>query len=235
MKVFLSYSFDGEDRELAGCLERLLSSHNILVATGRRLAGGPLTEEIWQLIDDSDGLIALKTRRERVGDPGQNRWRSSPWIDDEYRHAVENSKHAIAMVEDGVEIGGAFQHYERIPFDRSDPLDAFLVLSETLRLWKERIGNRRVVQVRPDELGGVLRASRDLKWRYRFVRDGVRGPWVEAEPVLQPSGTLLYLRGLQDDDTLIEVEILQNQSPRWWSPATSQYISVEMRESEEGP
>ncbi len=235
MKVFLSYSFDGEDRELAGCLERLLSSHNILVAKGRHLAGEPLTPAVWQLIDDSDGLIALKTRRERVGDPGQNRWRSSPWIDDEYRHARDQGKQAIAMVEAGVDIGGAFENYERIPFDRSDPLEAFLALSETLRLWKERIGIRRVVQVRPDDLGGVLRTNRDLKCRYRFVRDGVRGQWVEAEPVLQPSGTLLYLTGVQDDDTLIEVEILQDQSPRWWSPATSQYISIEMRASEEGP
>jgi hypothetical protein len=87
MKVFLSYSFGGEDSDLVQGLERLLSSQNILVAKGRRLAGGQLTDEVRQRIDGSDGLVALKTRRERVGDPGENRWRSSAWIDYEYAHA----------------------------------------------------------------------------------------------------------------------------------------------------
>lgn len=235
MRVFFSYSF-GEDSKFVEGLERLLNSQNISVATGRRLAGEQLTAAIWQLIDDSDGLIALKTRRERVGDPGENRWRSSPWIDDEYKYARNQGKQAIAMVEDGVDYSGAFENYERIPFDRSDPLEAFLRLSETLRLWKERIGTLRVVQILPYDLASVFRTNPDLKCRYRFIRKGVRGQWAETEPILQPNGILLYLRGVHDDDdTFIEVEIHQNQSPRWSSLATSQYISVEMQALEKGP
>jgi len=58
--------------------------------------------------------------------------------------------------------------------------------------------------------------------------------------VSHASGTLFHPRGAQDDDTLIEaeileVEILQNQSPRWWSPVTSQFISVDMRAWEKRP
>ncbi len=235
MKVFLSYSFHGEDSDLVQALERLLSSHNILIDRGRRLGGGQLTPEVRQLIDGSDGLVALKTRRERVGDPAENRWRSSPWIDYEYTHARDQGKYAIALIEDGVESDGPFQDFERIPFRRADPLEAFLALSETLRIWKERVGIQRVVQIRPDELGRVVRTNSDLKCRYRFVsREGARGQWVETEPVLQPSGTLLFLKGVQGDDTLIEVEILQDHSPRWWSPATSQFISIEMRAWEDG-
>ena len=235
MKVFLSYSFSGEDSDVVQGLERLFSSQNVLVATGLRLAGGQLTAEVRQRIDGSDGLVALKTKCERVGEPGEDRWRSKPWIDYEYGHAMDQGKHAIALVEDGVEIAGPFESHERIPFSRTDPLEAFLRLSETLRLWKERIGTHRVVQIRPDDLGVAFRTSRDLQCRYRFVSpQGVRGPWVETEPVLQASGTLLYLRGIKDDDTLIEVEILRNQHLRWWSPATSQFISVDMRAWEEG-
>jgi hypothetical protein len=62
-------------------LERLLSSQNILIAKGRRLAGGHLHPEARQRIDGSDGLVALKTRRERAGNPEENRWWSSAWID----------------------------------------------------------------------------------------------------------------------------------------------------------
>jgi hypothetical protein len=236
MKVFLSYSFSGEDSDLVQGLERLLSSHNILIAKGRRLGGDLLLPEVRRRIDDSDGLIALKTKRERVGDSGEDRWRSSPWIDYEYSHARDHGKQAVALVEYGVETTGPFESYERIALDRTDPLEAFLALSETLRVWKERIGIHRIVQIRPDELGKVFRTSRNLRCRYRFIDgEGNRGDWADAEPIPQASGTLLYLKGIRDDETLIEVEVLQDQSPRWWSRATSQFISVEMQAWEEGP
>lgn len=230
MKVFLSYSFDAADSDLAQGVERLLSSQNILVTKGRRLGGGELNPGVRRVIDDSDGLVALKTRREPLGDPAAHSWRSSPWIDFEYQRAIDQGKQTIAMVEQGVETSGPFQGYERITLDRAEPLEAFLALAETLQRWKDRIGIHRVVQIRPDELGMSLRTNRNLKCRYRFVREGVRGDWVDTQPIPQPNGTLLYLTGVQDDSTLIEVEILQDQMLRWWSLATSQFISVEMRE-----
>jgi len=128
MKVFLSYSFSGADSDLAQGLECLFSSQNVPVVTGRRLSGGQLTPEVRQRIDGSDGVVALKTRRERVSDPSENRWRSSPWIDYEYAHVRDNGKQAIALVEDGIEIPGPFENSERIPFDRADMLEAFLGL-----------------------------------------------------------------------------------------------------------
>ncbi len=231
MKVFLSHSFSNEDRELVGGLERLLSSQDIALDKGRRLGGEQLRPEIWRRIEDSNGLIALMTRRKRVGDPGEDRWRTSTWIDDEYKHAREHGKQAIAMVEHGVEIDGAFENYEHIQFDRSDLLEAFLALSETLWQWKERIGVLRVVQIRPDELGRVFGTNSDMKCRYRFIREGVYGQWIETKPVRAGRGTLLYVRGVPDDDAFIEVQVLENQSLRWFSQAASQYISVEMEES----
>jgi hypothetical protein len=235
MKVFLSHSFAGDDGDLVQCLERLLSSHNVLVVRGRRLAGSQLTPEIKRLIDGADALVALMTRRDRIGDPSQDLWRTSRWIDYEYAHARDQGKHAIALVENGVEGGGPFPDFEKISFDRANLLEAFLALSETLRLWKEHIGIPRVVQIRPDHIGRDFRIHRDLKCRYRFVSgQGVKGQWVETDPVLQPSGTLLYLNGVQGDDTLIEIEILQQESPRWYSPATSQFISIEMTAWEDG-
>jgi hypothetical protein len=65
VKVFLSHSFSSEDRELVQAVERLLNSQDMVVTTGRRLAGGQLHPEIRNRIDNSDGLVALKTRRER--------------------------------------------------------------------------------------------------------------------------------------------------------------------------
>lgn len=238
MMVFLSHSFRSEDSELVRDLERLLSSHNILIIKGSALGGGQLAPEIWRRIDKSDGLIALKTRRKRVGDPVENRWLTGPWIDDEYSYARYKGQRAIAMVENGVEKGGAFENDEQIRFDRSDPLEAFLTLSEILRIWKDQIGNMRVVQIWPGHLGHDFDTNSGMKCRYRFLRKGVRGQWAETDLILKGTGTLLFLRGVRDDDdndTLIEVEILQNQRRCWYSSATSQYINVEMQLWEERP
>jgi hypothetical protein len=231
MKIFLSYSFRNDDSDLAEGIDRLLSSHNVLVAKGARLAGGLLTDEVRRRIESSDALVALMTRRDRLGEDA-GRWQTHPWVRDEYGHARAQGKRAIALAEVGVESDGAYAGYERIRLDRANPLEAFLALSETLRRWKEEIGFQRVAQIRPDELGRLVRTNPRLTCRYRYISGGIRHPWIEAEPVLQPSGTLLYLGGIRDDDILVEVEILQDQRPRWWSLATSQFISVEMRQWE---
>jgi hypothetical protein len=238
MKVFLSHSFGDEDGDLAQDVERLLRSHNILVVRGRRLAGGQLGAEVTSRIDDSHGLVALMTRRDRVGERSQNRWRTSSWIDDEYGYARNQRKPAIALVEDGVETGGLFEGYERIPLDRANPLEAFLALSETIRLWKEQKGFRRVAQLSPDSLSQWFRINGQARCRYRFVsREGVRGPWIDqgVEPIPQPRGALLYLAGIQDDDSQVEVEILQDERVQWWSDARPQYIGIELRTWEGAP
>ncbi|HEY5990157.1 MAG TPA: hypothetical protein VIV12_27790, partial [Streptosporangiaceae bacterium] len=128
MKVFLSYHFRG-DGDLAQAVERLLSSHDALPAKGRRLGGEQLTAEVRRLIENCDGLIALMTRREPLGDG--DRWVTHPWVRDEYGHARATDKPAIALVEDGVEVEGAYAGHEWIPLDRESPLEAFLALSET--------------------------------------------------------------------------------------------------------
>ncbi len=230
MKVFLSHSFSDEDGDLAQNVERLLSSHNILVVRGRRLGGAQVDAEVTRRIDDSHGLIALMTRRDQVGEQSENRWRTSRWIDDEYGYARNQRKQAIALVEDGIETGGLFEGVERIPLDRANPLEAFLALSETLRLWKEQKGFRRVAQLSPDSLSRWFRTNGEARCRYRFVREGVPGAWVDqgVEPIPQPRGALLYLAGIQDDDSQIQVEILQNQRVQWSCYATPQYIGIEM-------
>jgi hypothetical protein len=170
------------------------------------------------------------TRRDQVGERSENRWRTSRWIDDEYGYARNQRKQAIALVEDGIETGGLFEGVERIPLDRANPLEAFLALSETLRLWKEQKGFRRVAQLSPDSLSRWFRTNGEARCRYRFVREGVPGAWVDqgVEPIPQPRGALLYLAGIQDDDSQIQVEILQDQRVQWSCYATPQYIGIEM-------
>jgi hypothetical protein len=119
----------------------------------------------------------------------------------ELGHARSESKLAISLVENGVEVEGAYAEHERIPLDRSNPLDALLALSDAIRIWKEELGLSRRIQIMPPEIGQMLRTTPELVCRYRFVSpEGARSAWRHAEPVPQPTGAILFVSGLRGDD-----------------------------------
>lgn len=235
MEVFLSHSFRDEDGDLVSKVEALLSSHDIRLLTGRRLAGRQVTQEVMDRIKRSDGLIALMTRRETVGDPQQGRWRTHPWVVAElnYARGLPVPIPTIALIEEGVEPEGPYAEHERLHYSSTTLLDAFLALSETLRVWKSRRGRVRMAHLLPDEVGRELRTNHDLQCRFRFVAlDGTKTEWATAEPMPGLGGTILYLNGVRDDTAQVQVEIADQQRTRWWSELTPQSIRIEMRQEQ---
>jgi hypothetical protein len=79
VKVFLSHSFRPEDRHLVAKIDSLLGAQDVLVATGRRLGGAAITPEILRRIETTDALVALLTRRERIGEEEAGRWTTHNW------------------------------------------------------------------------------------------------------------------------------------------------------------
>jgi hypothetical protein len=233
VKVFLSHSFRAEDRHLVATIDSLLGAQDVLVATGRRLGGAAITPEILRRIETTDALVALLTRRERIGEEEAGRWTTHNWVRDEINYARGRAKPAIALVEAGVELDGAYDEHERITFDRDNPLDALLELAETIHVWREGLGVQRQVQIKPDDIGEELRnRENELTCKYRLVSpDGVPGDWRTTKPMLQPGGTILFVDGVLGDDHYIEVEVAgPDGRAQWWSPATAQLINVELRE-----
>ena len=130
-KIFLSFSFRDADRELVGMVDQLVMSHQLTRETGRRLEGQDLTDAIREKINQADGLIALLTRRD-LRDDGN--WTTHDWVRDELNFARQAKLPAIALLEDGVVMSGAFSEHERIHFSRDKLPDALLALSETSRV-----------------------------------------------------------------------------------------------------
>jgi len=227
VRIFLSSTFGDADREIVGQIETLLSSHNVQVVTGRRLGGGALTQQIMERIEGCDGCVALMTKRDQIVDPAEERWNTHPWVTDELNHARGQGVRAYALVENDVEVGGAYQEREWVAFDRAAPLAAFLALTDTIRLWKEDMGMTRVARVSPDDLGRQFRHNQEMKCRYRFVTpNGDRTEWFEAEPIQDTGGTLLHLKSVRNDSDQVEVEVLRNGQPTLISDATPQYLSI---------
>lgn len=227
MKAFLAYRFGDEDRELVGKIETLLNSHDVKVVTGARLGGRVLTPAIKERIASADALVALMTRREPSGASG--RWKTHPWVQRELAHARALKKLTIALLEGGVRIPSGLGQHERIALHRENPADALLALSETVRLWKEELGNPRRLLIKPDAVGQELLATAGLLCRYRFVSpQGIRSTWKLSDPILQPGATVLYVDGVRSDEYCIEVQVLKNRRVAWTSMATAQLISIEL-------
>jgi hypothetical protein len=219
--VFLSSTFGDADREVVGQIESMLSSVDVKCVTGRRLGGRDLTPEVMELIESSDGCVALMTRRERLGEPGPERWATHPWVRDEINHARSRRVSSIALVEEGVSDDGAYRERERIPFCREAPLAAFLALLETIRLWRQEMGSTLTARLSPDDLGRRFRRDRGLRCRYRYVSaDGQRSAWADVEPIPAPGGTLVYLKGVRSDTDQVEVEVLEGDRLIMYSLAT---------------
>lgn len=223
-KVFLAFAFRDEDRGLATNVEQLLASHDVRVTTGARLGGEQLTPAVQARIDQADGLIALLTRRDQKVAGG---WTTHPWVQDELNYARNQHKRAIALVEDGVDVGGMYAQHERIPFDREKPLQALLALSETIGLWKLEAGRTLKVQILPDELARkVGQGNGTFGCRYRFVVQGRYTDWKEVLPVPEPGGTFVYLEGVSDEH-MIQLKV-EDQAMKWESPAVSQWMQVRL-------
>lgn len=219
--VFLSYSFSHtQDLPLVGEIEDLLRCFGVRPETGRHLGGHELLDEIKKIIDRSDALIALATRREEL----QNgKWHTHPWVRDEYTYARAHDIPAIIMIEEGVEIGGAYDRHEYIVFKRDDPAPAFLKLAKTLGLWKNRSGTYLRVRLLPEDISSVAHRA---DCQYQFVERGAQLGWNTADPVNEPGGTFLYLKGVRDG-YLIQVRITHDGQVRQ-SPATDQSMPIEL-------
>jgi hypothetical protein len=228
--VFLSFSFRDDDRDLVSGVERLLASHDVRAVNGRRLGGEALTPAVMTRIEECDGCVALMTRRDQLAAGG---WTTHPWVDDELKHARGRNLPGIALVEDGVQLAGAYAEHERISFRREDPLEAFLALSETIGVWRQQKGGRVLkVQLQPQDVAQqVTRRGNLHRCRYRLTEQGKSSEWREAQPIREIGGVFLYLPNVKDEH-LIEVEIANGRT--WTSPAIGQWLQIQL-EKEAGP
>lgn len=235
-KVFLSSHFnaptdvDKHDTDLADQVQQLIRSHGLFAVTGDVLGGGGLTPEVMALIDESDALIALMTRRGEPISKAPDRYDTHPWVVGEYVHARAKNKPAIALVEDGVSVGGPYGENEHIKYSRERPLEAFLKLSSTIGKWKQQAGRTIAVRLLPDQVAEVLAMATDTpECEYRCVRRGPNPPppWKRTPVFPEQGGMFIFVSGM-DDNSTVQVRATVGGVVHV-SPQTSQYVPVTLK------
>jgi hypothetical protein len=227
--VFLSHSFRPEDRDLVDDVDHLLASHFIRSVRGRYLGGQPVWAEVEKRIQAAEGLIALLTRRDELksGD-----YTTHPYVLQEIGRARAADRRTIALLETGIKDDqlGAETGFERLLWDRANPLPTFIALSETIGLWKAEAGRTLKVQILPEELAReVGQGNGQFQCRYRLASEGKFSDWLETEPIPETGGTFVYLTGINDQHA-IQIEI-KNDKRRWFAPAQSQWMGVRLEEA----
>lgn len=212
-EIFLSYHYDdGVNQRLAAQVEQLVESHGIRAVTGDVLGGNELTQEIKDQIAQADALVALLMRDQQLAN---GNWTTFDYPVSELQHAKSIPKPAIALVQEGVKVGGLGAANEYILYNADAPLTAFLRLSRTIGKWRIDAGNTTKVQIVPNEVAAELWAINDqCTWEYRFSKGDHETNWRQAKAKREPSGLYLNLR-VQDPTMLLEVKVTAPARNRW--------------------
>jgi len=223
--VFVAFAFRDEDRPLVSIIDHLAASYYIKVITGEDLGGEELTPAVKARIGIAQGLVALLTRRDEKVRGG---WTTHQWVQDELSYGRSQGLQAIALIEEGVDVGGMYASNEYIRLDRNNPLKAFLSLASSLGTWKREAGRVVKARIMPPSLATKVKHGNGCKGRWRFMVEGKFGEWREAPIVKEPGAAFAYLNGVQDEHMIeLELEVDHN---KWRSEAVSQWMQVQLKE-----
>ncbi len=228
-RVFLSFSFEPDDRQVNNKVVRLVQSHNLNTVTGERAGGEPLRDRIFEQIEGCDALVAVLTRRNQLADTGDGVFfTTSEWVKNELNHGRVNDLKTIALVEDGVKMEGAFIDHEWLPFTRTNMEDGLLKLSETLGLWQQEAGRTLKMMIVSPELMQNPRFTRNqMVIEYQFLIDGTEAGWQRGRLIREAGSAMIFVKGVQDN-YLVQIRVTDGPD-QWESDFGSQTVPIQLR------
>ena len=205
-KVFC-FSFRPENDHLVRDIDRVVRSHGLVLVTGEILGGQGLTQQIQTRIKESDAVIALFTREQKL--EGKEEWLPTQWVRDEYSSARGRSQIAIEMIEQGVQLNGAYSENEHIKLDRAAQSEAFIRLSETIGLWRAESGRSLEIRLLPDAAATLAANEENAKCQYRLCRRSEADRLEGGKSAIKPGSVFLVVRHWCE----ITVKIWRRQPP----------------------
>lgn len=234
--VFLSFHFDGVDRDVAAQVQTLLESHDLRPITGEHLGGGQIAPVVESRIENSDAFIAI-AMPDATQPRANNRFNTYDWIGSELAHAYSKGKRRTVLLHKDADLGaGLAAGAERIAYDPGSPLPAFLKLAATLGVWKSEAGRSVTLALVNEELlAAVDTLAGDFtgtRCEYRLHRDNAPPPlnWTPSYLRGDVGAIVAFASGVQDED-LIEVRVNINGAV-YYSRAEPQLVKVQMKKKQ---
>jgi hypothetical protein len=116
---FLSCSFDEKDQSLFDLFHDILTALEFEVNTAKRPEAKPPAEKIRNLIQKSDTMVVVITRRHPI--EGKDEWIGPQWVQSEIGMAYESQKPIAIFIESGIKSEGIVPEIaDYIKFDRNE-------------------------------------------------------------------------------------------------------------------
>jgi hypothetical protein len=228
-KIFVASSFQDSDRTLVEAVAAILYSLGLQPTNGRNLGGEPLDDAVRERIEQTDGLVALFTRRD------QEAWSTHPWVMGEFGHAISTGRRSIALVDnslDWTQTMWAGRQY--IILDRNAPSVGLLKLVDELGTWKREAGTSLTVTLAQRDLLEEFRTNGDrFRIRYRCWHRAQHDNWRSTDRFyFEGAAIVVNMPSIPSTDHLVEIEVsVQGTGKRWTSPALRQFLPVDLTEA----
>lgn len=116
---FLSCSFDEKDQPLFDMFHNILTALEFEINTAKTPEAKPPVEKIRDLIQKSDTMVVVVTRRHQV--EGKDEWIGPQWVQSEIGMAYESQKPIAIFIETGIKSEGIVPEIaDYVKFDRTD-------------------------------------------------------------------------------------------------------------------
>ncbi len=222
MKVFVSYSFDDDNAWIEGLAMPLIQALGFEVATGKKMAGAVIDQEVENRIRECEGLVAFTTKRVR---DGQRSNETHPWVLDELRIARTLRLGAIEVREEGLRAGNSADHYVQIRYRPGAREKMLVELAENLAQWRRTVV--RVILVPQRKIEGkfyeaVVNGSAKCVFSLRKGSNWVEQQEVEIQPTGNGGGgSYLVELPVPSRDSIVQISVKKNGAGEWRSRGDS--------------
>jgi hypothetical protein len=218
--IFLSHHFDQGVKPLIDMLNRLIKSHNLDVIDGTKIPGEQITQSLNRLIDKSDAMIVVLSKRDGLA--------ANDWVKHERSLASDKEIPFIALIENGLEKQeSVFSSYKHIIYTKDNISDALLQISETINEWKILLGERIEAYLEPADVVSIIRQNGHLPElvRYRFFNRRLGwSKWKDALIKPQSGGVSLVINGVSKESE-IQIQV-KTDNKTWISDVVNRNLRI---------
>jgi len=221
LKVFVGFGYNDRDRWIPELVFPLVRAFNCEVVTGEDMQGEEISNEVQRRVENSDALIAFRTRREGPDQAGV--YRTHRWVEDELVLAIGQRLRVVEVREEGVdEQRGLPGGRQWIQYKQGERDRLLVELAKTIGEWVRAVDVS--LQLLPpafvEQIRPLLRAP-GFRCTYTLLEGGRESAPKEVQVRPIKGGLFIQAAGVSPE-SLIQVSV-EGDGRRW----TSDYESLD--------
>lgn len=208
MKIFVGFGYHPRDIWIKELVFPLINSFDGEVISGEEIYGAELSTGVKEKISECDVLFAMLTPRDKKE---SGRFTTHDWVRDEYQHAIEKGKKAVAFVESKVDWNpGMAGDRQRVDFDEDKKEKLIVEMANILSQWSKIYISKRLRFLAPPEFIGEIRpliSRGEVKCTYQYLVGPSESQATEASLIKIAGGICIDLKNPPPTNGMVQVKV----------------------------